>query len=83
VYADIALTIGNYVVQKYRPSSDEQLVDIGKLSVEKALIAKPKGPQILQTSVKFDLKKGTGHIIFASVNVSITLPSLQWWTPGC
>lgn len=54
VYADMALSLGKYLVEKYQPQlCDEQLVvDVGDVTISKALIAKPKGPQPLQAQAE-------------------------------
>jgi iterative type I PKS product template protein len=53
VYADMALSLGNYLVEKYQPhlSDDQLVVDVGDMTISKALIAKPQGPQPLQAHV--------------------------------
>ena len=59
VYADIALTLGKYLVEKYRPQlcGEDLVVDVADMTVSKALIAKPEGPQPLQTHAEVDWNK--------------------------
>ncbi|PLB48450.1 conidial pigment polyketide synthase PksP/Alb1 [Aspergillus steynii IBT 23096] len=54
VYADIALTVGKYVLDRYHPEMADRLVDVSNMTVMKALIAKPQGPQLLRTFVTVD-----------------------------
>ncbi|KAJ5521624.1 hypothetical protein N7527_005739 [Penicillium freii] len=54
VYADIALTVGKYLLQRYHPEMKDSLVDVSNMTVMKALIAKPGGPQPLRTFVTVD-----------------------------
>ncbi|KAH8432989.1 polyketide synthase alb1 [Aspergillus melleus] len=63
VYADIALTVGKYLLQRYHPEMEESLVDVSNMTVMKALIAKPEGPQPLRTFVTVDwaAKKAKGR----------------------
>lgn len=51
VYADMALTLGRYLVSRqYQSPSmvDNQQVDVSDMNIFKALIAKAQGPQLLQ-----------------------------------
>jgi iterative type I PKS product template protein len=56
VYADMALSLGKYLVEKYQPqlSDDQLVVDVGDMTISKALIAKPQGPQPLQAHAEVD-----------------------------
>lgn len=54
MYADIALTIGKYLLDKYHPEIEERLVDIADMTIQRALILKSGGPQWLRTSVTVD-----------------------------
>ncbi|KAA8641742.1 uncharacterized protein ATNIH1004_010681 [Aspergillus tanneri] len=54
VYADIALTVGKYLLQRYHPEMEDCLIDVSNMTVMKALIAKLEGPQPLRTFVTVD-----------------------------
>ncbi|KZF26353.1 polyketide synthase [Xylona heveae TC161] len=68
VYADIALTLGKYLVDRYQPDMKERLVDVSDMTIEKALIAKGTGPQLLRTSVEVDWLNKSANVRFYSVN---------------
>lgn len=59
VYADIALTLGKHLAEIYRPQlcGEDLVVAVSDMTVSKALIAKPKGPQPLQSHVEVDWDK--------------------------
>jgi len=38
VYADIALSLGTYLLERYRPNQEENLVDVSDMTISKALI---------------------------------------------
>lgn len=49
VYADIALTLGTYLANKYRPADPEKTVDVSSMDISKALILREDAPkQLLQ-----------------------------------
>ncbi|ROW00331.1 hypothetical protein VMCG_07320 [Cytospora schulzeri] len=68
VYADIALTLGKYLVETYRPQlySEDLVVAVADLTVSKALIAKPQGPQPLQAHAEVDWNKNEAITKFLS-----------------
>lgn len=68
VYADIGLSIGRYLLKKYRPVMKDQQIDISNMVVEKALIAQEKGPQLLRTSVDIDWHQKSASCQFSSVD---------------
>ncbi|KAH8199594.1 hypothetical protein TruAng_006244 [Truncatella angustata] len=68
VYAEIALTVGKYLIDKYMPFSQDRLVDVANMEVERALIAKGKGAQMLRASAKVDWLTKTASFSFFSVN---------------
>ncbi|KAH8585883.1 beta-ketoacyl synthase [Bisporella sp. PMI_857] len=70
VYAEIALSLGNYLMEKYQPAIRGSLVDVSNLSVEKALIPHSQGPQILRTSSTVDWTTKRAELKFCSVNDS-------------
>lgn len=68
VYADIALTLGRYLVEKYRPQlcGEDLVVDVADMNISKALIAKPQGPQPLQAHAEVDWNKNEAITRFVS-----------------
>lgn len=56
VYADMALSLGKYLVGKYQPqlSDDQLVVGVNDMNISKALIAKGQGPQPLQAHAEVD-----------------------------
>ncbi|TVY82050.1 Non-reducing polyketide synthase [Lachnellula suecica] len=68
VYADIGLSVGRYLRNKYQPAMEEQQIDIANMSIEKALIAQPQGPQLLHTTVDVDWQKKSASCHFSSVD---------------
>ena len=70
VYADMALTVGKYLIDRFRPDMNERLVDVSDFVVEKALIPHSQGPQLVRQSTKFDWSTKTAECKFYSVNVN-------------
>ncbi|KAM3080825.1 hypothetical protein ACMFMF_002740 [Clarireedia jacksonii] len=68
IYADIALTIGEYLLNRYRPTLQEKLIDVSKMVISKALIAKPQGPQPLQTHANVDWSKKSATLRFLTLD---------------
>ncbi|KAI4254023.1 MAG: hypothetical protein LQ352_003346 [Teloschistes flavicans] len=68
VYAEMALTIGKYLLDRYKPEMTERLVDVSNMLVEKALIPHSQGPQLLRTSAKVDWANKNAACVFYSVN---------------
>ncbi|KAM4057347.1 starter unit:ACP transacylase in aflatoxin biosynthesis domain-containing protein [Hirsutella rhossiliensis] len=67
VYADIALTLGNYLVQRYRPGQQEKLVDVSDMTISKALILRAGATQqLLQAHVEVDWPTQSAAIKFMS-----------------
>jgi iterative type I PKS product template protein len=57
IYADIALTLGKYVLGKYRPDESNKMVDVSDMVVSKALILRAEGAQqLLQAHADVDWK---------------------------
>lgn len=56
VYADMALSLGKYLVQKYQPQlcDDQLVIDVADMTISKALIAKPEGAQPFQVHAEVD-----------------------------
>lgn len=71
VYADITLTLGNYLLKRYRPNQDENLVDISEMTISKALILKAGATQqLLQAHAEVDWGSQATAIKFMSFDVS-------------
>ena len=71
VYADMALTLGNYLLQRYRPYQLENLVDVSNMTISKALILKDGlDQQLLQVHTKVDWKTQEALTTFMSFDVS-------------
>ncbi|KAJ0104403.1 hypothetical protein J7T55_010867 [Diaporthe amygdali] len=68
VYADIALTLGKYLVEKYQPQlcNEQLVVDVSDMTISKALIAKPKGPQPFQAQTEVDWRAKEAACKFVS-----------------
>ena len=66
VYADIALQIGKYLVERYHPELHGCQLDIAEMTIKKALIAKPEGTQPLQTTAEVDWTKKEARCRFAT-----------------
>jgi hypothetical protein len=66
----MALTLGTYFLNRFRPDMKERLVDVTDLVVEKALIPHSQGPQLLRTSAKINWASKSANLVFYSINVS-------------
>ncbi|KAF7546534.1 hypothetical protein G7Z17_g8371 [Cylindrodendrum hubeiense] len=69
VYADMALTLGRYLVQRRQNlalETDNQQVDVSDMSIFKALIVKQQGPQPLQGHAAVDWTKNEAAMKFVS-----------------
>lgn len=74
VYADIALTMGTYLVQRYRPNQQENLVDVSDMTISKALILRSGATQqLLQAHAEVDWTSQSAAIKFMSFDVSVLL----------
>jgi hypothetical protein len=65
----MALSLGRYFLDRFRPEMRERLVDVTNLFVEKALIPHSQGPQLLRTSAKIDWLSQSADLVFYSINV--------------
>lgn len=72
VYADIALTIGKYLMSRHQPGTTDGVVNVADMTIQKALIAKPPGPQPLRTIVTIDWAGGSALCQFVSQNVCLS-----------
>ena len=66
VYADIALQIGKYLTSRYHPELVDCQLEVAEMTIQKALIAKSEGNQLLQTTAVVDWAKKEAHCHFAT-----------------
>ncbi|KJZ76404.1 hypothetical protein HIM_04133 [Hirsutella minnesotensis 3608] len=67
VYADIALSLGKYLVNRYHPNQPEKLVDVSDMTISKALILKAGATkQPLQAHTEVDWSSKTAAVKFMS-----------------
>ena len=71
IYADIALTLGTYLLKRYRPDQEENLVDITDMIISKALILRDGADeQLLQAHAEVDWQLGATNVKFMTFDVS-------------
>ncbi|KAL9069423.1 MAG: hypothetical protein Q9157_006161 [Trypethelium eluteriae] len=69
VYADIALTLGNYLLQRYRPSQQDNIIDVSDMIISKALTLRSGATQqLLQAHADVDWLSQSAAIRFLSSN---------------
>ena len=74
VYADIALSLGTYLLERYRPTQEENIVDVSDMLISKALILRAgTTQQLLQIHTDVDWRSNTASIKFMSFDVSLPL----------
>ena len=74
IYADIALSLGTYLLERYHPEQHQNLVDISDMLISKALILKAGATQqLLQAHTEVDWSSNAATIKFMSFDVSNTL----------
>ncbi|KAL8677817.1 MAG: hypothetical protein Q9186_005797 [Xanthomendoza sp. 1 TL-2023] len=74
VYADIALSLGTYLIDRYQPAKQDRLVDISDMSISKALILKEKASeQFLQAHSDVDWNSNAATIVFMSFDAKKNL----------
>ena len=66
VYADIALQIGRYLVERYHPELRGCQLAVAEMTIRKALIAKSEGTQPLRTTVEVDWTNNQARCSFAT-----------------
>ena len=77
VYADIALSLGTYLLERYRPDQQESLVDVSEMTISKAMILRAGATQqLLQAHAEADWSSNATAIKFMSFNVGIPCASL-------
>ena len=72
VYADIALSLGEYLRKRYWPQMRDHSVAVSEMAIEKALIAAPRGPQLLRTIVELDKGENSAKCRFLTVEVKFS-----------
>lgn len=74
VYADIALSLGTYLLKRYRPDQEENLVDVSDMIISKALILQSGATeQLLQAHAEADWSSNATLVKFMSFDVSLLL----------
>ncbi|KAH8585531.1 hypothetical protein B0O99DRAFT_154018 [Bisporella sp. PMI_857] len=69
VYADMALTLGTYLLKRYHPDQKESLVDVTDMTISKALILRVGATQqLLQAHADVDWSSNAASIKFMSFN---------------
>ncbi|KUI72115.1 Conidial yellow pigment biosynthesis polyketide synthase [Cytospora mali] len=69
VYADMALTLGRYLVNRRQgpvSEANKKQVDVSDMTIFKALISKPQGPQPLQGHAEVDWTRNEATMKFVS-----------------
>jgi len=73
VYADIALTLGTYLLERYRPNQQDNLVDVSDMTISKALILRSDATkQLLQAHAEADWLSQSAAIKFMSFDVGFS-----------
>ena len=76
VYADISLSLGTYLLQKYHPDQKEKMVDVSDMTISKALILRDSASQqLLQAHGEVDWQSRSATIKFMSFDVGV--PSIS------
>ena len=74
VYADIALSLGTYLLERYRPDQEENIVDVSEMTISKALILRAGATQqFIQVHTDVDWSSNEAAIKFMSFDVSALL----------
>ncbi|KAL8703407.1 MAG: hypothetical protein Q9201_003410 [Fulgogasparrea decipioides] len=70
IYADVAMTLGDYVYQQLKPRPSNIHVQCGEMEVVKPLIMNEhnNAPRILQVAIKADLDKHQAQLQYANVD---------------
>ncbi|KAI9814067.1 MAG: Type I Iterative PKS [Pycnora praestabilis] len=73
LYADMALTVGDYLYRLLRPETEKVDMNVCNVEVFKPFIANspPNGPQMLRLSAKLDLALGKADLLFSSMDGKI------------
>ena len=70
MYAEIALSLGDYLKNRYWSNVKDHGTIVADMVIQKALIAAPRGPQLLQANVKLVESERCAKCIFSTVDVS-------------
>ena len=74
VYADIALSLGTYLLKRYHPDQEDNLVDVSDMTISKALILRAGATQqLFQAHAEVDWSSNETLIKFMSFDVSVPL----------
>lgn len=73
VYADIALSLGEYLRDRYWPQMRDHGLVISDMVIEKALIAALRGPQLLRTTVELSQTQKCAKCRFLTVEVNFSI----------
>lgn len=74
VYADIALSLGTYLVKRYRPGQAKTTVDVTDMTILKMLILKPDATQqLMQAHADVEWKSDSAVVKFMSFDVGLFL----------
>lgn len=70
VYADIALTLGDYIHKELKPNATNFHMNCGEMEVMKPLILRDRSneSQILQVTINANLAEGQANLRYATVN---------------
>lgn len=72
VYADMALTLGTYLRERYRPDLQDDLVDVSEMTISKALILRAGATQqLLQAHAEVDWLSQSASVKFMSFDVGV------------
>ena len=78
VYADIALGLGTYLLDRYQPGKEENLIDVSDMTISKALILRAGATQqLLQAHAEVDWSSNAATIKFMSFDVGNPLNSFS------
>lgn len=81
VYPDMALTAGAYLQQRYRPSLDEDLVDVADMVISKALILQEGATkQPLQAHIDASWESNSASVKFISFDVGSSKSATMAYT---
>ncbi|GAB7325180.1 hypothetical protein MBLNU13_g09258t1 [Cladosporium sp. NU13] len=71
VYADIALTVGNHLIQRLPHNTESHIVEVADMNIQSALVANSDGIlQLLRTAVKLNKAQSTASCTFSSIAAS-------------
>ncbi len=70
MYADMVLTMGKYLVDRYRPQMKERLIDVANMVLESPRVAKAESSQLMRVSGKVDWSQRNVSCEFFSVDAT-------------